>query len=512
MYSITYSATVHGIEGQIVNVEADVCDGLPLFSMVGYLGAEVKEARERVRIALKNSGYRIPPKHITVNLSPADMRKEGTAFDLAIAIAILAALGVIPQEKIKDSLFIGELSLDGKVSPVNGILPIVYKAKQENFEKCYIPKENSSEGAVVDGILVYGVSSLTQLVKVLNDEEVMEAVHSNAHALFEKEIQQSDLDFMDVIGQDSLKRAVEISVSGWHHLLMVGPPGVGKTMIASRIPGVMPELTFEESMEITKVYSISGLLSQKEYLMAKRPFRTPHHTITPSALVGGGQNPRAGEVSLSSGGVLFLDELTEFQARTLELLRQPLEEKKMTITRLHGTYEYPANFILIGAMNPCKCGYYPDRNRCQCTEYEIKRYLEKVSGPLLDRMDLCAEAVSLDYRQFGENEKSRSSTEIRENVKRARDIQLKRYEKEKIHFNGELTPSMVKKYCSINKEGKELLESVFEEQKLSARGYHKILKVARTIADLAGEEKILPVHLTESIFFRLNDKKYWISR
>lgn len=509
MYSKTYSAAVHGVEGQIVNVEADVCDGLPLFSMVGYLGSEVKEAKERVRIALKNFGYRLPPKHITINLSPADMRKEGTAFDLSIAIAILAALGVIPDNELKDTIFLGELSLDAKICPVNGILPVVYKAKKEGFRRCIVPEENAKEAAVVKEIEVYTAKTLMELVDHLNGKKKVQRVLVDTKDLFACNQKQEAYDFKDVLGQETLKRAVEVAVSGMHHLLIIGPPGVGKTMIAKRIPGIMPDLSFEESMEITKVYSICGLLKKESYLVLERPFRSPHHTITKTALIGGGTHPKPGEVSLATGGVLFLDELTEFDRNTVELLRQPLEDKKITITRLSGMYEYPANFMMVGAMNPCKCGYYPDRNRCRCTENEVRHYLDKLSGPLIDRMDMCAQAEGMDFHKMAGKQTIESSESIRMRVKQAREIQWNRYKDERIYFNGALTPNLIKKYCKIEKEGKEMIASIFADAVLSTRIYHKLLKVARTIADLDNSETIQAKHVAESIFYRMNDKKYW---
>ncbi|MFA9463849.1 MAG: YifB family Mg chelatase-like AAA ATPase [Velocimicrobium sp.] len=509
MYSKTYSAAVHGIEGQIVNVEADVCDGLPLFNMVGYLGSEVKEAKERVKIALKNFGYRLPPKHITINLSPADMRKAGTAFDLSIAIAILAALGIIPEKDLQTTIFLGELSLDGKICSVNGTLPVVYKAREEGFERCIVPKANAKEGAVVDGIAVYGVDNLLETVDCLNGTKEITPTRVDTKKIFLEARGQGTYDFKDVVGQEALKRAVEVAVSGMHHLLMVGPPGVGKTMIAKRIPSIMPELSFDESMEITKIYSICGLLKKEEYLISKRPFKTPHHTITPAALIGGGSHPRPGEVSLAMGGVLFLDELTEYSKHTVELLRQPLEEKKITITRVNGTYEYPADFMMVGAMNPCKCGYYPDRNRCACSEIEVKRYVEKLSGPIIDRIDICADAVAIDYKKIASKQAAESSDSIRRRIKKARAIQFERYTREAIYFNGALTPDLIKKYCEIDEQSRQIITDLFSDNPLSARAYHKLLKVARTIADLDGCEKIEAKHLSESIFYRMNDKKYW---
>lgn len=504
MFSKMYGADVSGIEARVICIETDVSDGLPVFDMVGYLASAVKEARERVRIAIRHIGIRFPAKRITVNLSPANLRKEGTSFDLPIAISLLTAFGHLSCECTEHMMFIGELSLDGSVRGVNGVLAMILAGREQGIRRFVVPEENVKEGAILEDVQVFGMSTLRQTVEFLRGEILMEPVHIPFATWHEEEETE---DFSDVMGQGAVKRAAEIAVSGKHNLLMIGPPGSGKTMLARRLPSIMPRLDLKESLEITKLYSICGLLPKQSTVVTKRPFRAPHHTITPTALTGGGRIPMPGEITLAAKGILFLDELPEFSRSALEVLRQPLEEHKVTISRLGSSYEYPSDCSFVAAMNPCRCGYFPNRDKCRCTSGEIQKYLSKISEPLLDRMDLCVETGLPDFQIYGQE--GESSHEIRQRVEQAIRIQKERYRFEAYSYNAEMPGSDLRKYCPLGRAEREYLELFFRDGDCSMRKLARILKVARTIADLEGESRIREDHITEAIRFRSVDRKYW---
>lgn len=508
MYSKVYSVGIMGVEGVPILVEADVSDGLPGVTMVGYLSAEVREAQDRVRTALRNSGFRLPAKKITINLSPAGIRKEGTAFDLPIAVAVLAASGILEPEVLETSVISGELGLDGTIKPVRGALSIAEAAARLGKDCCFLPVRNVEEAFMIAGLNIVGVENLKELVQALRNPA------GRGWPVREKSLAGGltpdyDVDFSEVEGQLFLRRATEVAVAGMHNILYIGPAGTGKTMIARRIPTIMPPLSSEEALELSKIYSVCGLLSSREPFKIKRPFRSPHHTVSPQALSGGGRIPKPGEVSLASRGVLFLDELPEFQRSAIEVLRQPLEERRITISRISGSYEFPADFMLAAAMNPCPCGNYPDRKKCRCTELQVGRYLGRISKPLLDRIDICAESGPITCEELLEKNGGESSAAIRERVEQAHRIQKERFREEGIFFNSAMKRPHIEKYCILGEEEKAFLKQVYARLELSARGYEKLLKVARTIADLENCKEIGRRHLAEAAGLRSIEGKYW---